>query len=230
MKPELRLNGRVLSAMLPDLPPEAEERLRRQISRLSAQKEETPVKKKLSLGLDNLASVNDLCLLTYTDGLDTDTREKYTRCYTMFMEFPLGYWTFSLMYSRSEYMQHIQGLGAPYKMAGNDGSGVFTIDRLLWRKKLDRVKGRMSLNLKEKETFIQEIKIDAQSDRLSIAEFGLVYNGYLGGGYFYWEACYTRGTRLFKASKDAPGMSADMPRAQFANIKGTSINYPLLTV
>lgn len=51
MKPELRLNGRVLSAMLPDLPPEAEERLRRQISRLSAQKEETPVKKKLSLGL-----------------------------------------------------------------------------------------------------------------------------------------------------------------------------------
>jgi len=176
-------------------------------------------RKKLSLGLDNLASVNDLCLLTYTDGLDTDTREKYTRCYTMFMEFPLGYWTFSLMYSRSEYMQHIQGLGAPYKMAGNDGSGVFTIDRLLWRKKLDRVKGRMSLNLKEKETFIQEIKIDAQSDRLSIAEFGLVYNGYLGGGYFYWEACHTRGTRLFKASKDAPGMSADMPRAQFEKYK-----------
>lgn len=176
-------------------------------------------RKKLSLGLDNLASVNDLCLLTYTDGLDTDTREKYTRCYTMFMEFPLGYWTFSLMYSRSEYMQHIQGLGAPYKMAGNDGSGVFTIDRLLWRKKLGRVKGRMSLNLKEKETFIQDIKIDAQSDRLSIAEFGLVYNGYLGGGYFYWEACYTRGTRLFKASKDAPGMSADMPRAQFEKYK-----------
>ncbi|MGI6687084.1 MAG: hypothetical protein ACOX6Y_01755 [Christensenellales bacterium] len=51
MKPELRLNHRVLSAALPDMPPEAENRLRQQIRCLSAQQEEKPVKKRLSLGL-----------------------------------------------------------------------------------------------------------------------------------------------------------------------------------
>lgn len=51
MKPDLRLNQQTLNAALPEMPPEAESRLRHQIHRLAAQEEERPVKKKLSLGL-----------------------------------------------------------------------------------------------------------------------------------------------------------------------------------
>lgn len=51
MKPELRLNQQILNASLPDMPPGAESCLRHQIHRLSAQQEDKPVKKKLSLGL-----------------------------------------------------------------------------------------------------------------------------------------------------------------------------------
>ncbi len=176
-------------------------------------------RKKISAGLDNLLSVNDYSLVTYTDGTDTDTRDKFTRCYTLFFEFPLGYWSFSSTYSRSEHMQHVSGLSSEYKISGNDSSGIFSIDRLIWRKKFDRLKGKMSLNLKEKETFIQDIKIDAQSDKLSIMEAGLAYNGFILGGYFYSEACYDRGARFFGATRDTSGMAEDVPRAQFNKYK-----------
>jgi hemolysin activation/secretion protein len=179
------------------------------------QKSTSEYRRKISAGLDNLVSLNDSTLLTYTDGKNSDTDRKYSRVYTMYFAFPLGYWMFSSAYSRSEYMQHIKGNIGEFKSSGNDTTNVFSIDRLLWRQKLDRVKLKSSLTLKNKETFLADIKIDTSSRKLTVVKIGLDYSSFLFGGYFSVGADYNRGLDMFGAKKDASGMSEDTPRAQF---------------
>jgi hemolysin activation/secretion protein len=176
-------------------------------------------RRKVSASADNLISINDNSQFNYTDGWNTDTKNKYSRCFTGYIAFPLGYWTFSYTYSYSEYLQHIKGLNDEIKFAGKDASSIYSIDRILWKYKIDSIKGKIVLTLKDKKSYIQDVKIDASSYKLAVAEGGLNYNGYLFGGFFSYGMYYDRGLEYFNAEKDISGMADDIPRAQFEKYK-----------
>ncbi|MBN2400759.1 MAG: ShlB/FhaC/HecB family hemolysin secretion/activation protein [Spirochaetes bacterium] len=183
------------------------------------QKSTSLYRRKISAGLDNLISINDYTLFTYTDGTNTDTDRKFNRCYTFYFAVPLGYWTLSANYNYSAYRQQISGMNTEYKFEGNSSSSSYSIERLMWRKKLDRIKSKVSLTLKDKATFIQDEKIGTQSNKLTVAEIGLSYSSYLFSGFFSSGINYDRGLDLFNAKKDESGMDESVPRAQFNKYK-----------
>ncbi len=170
---------------------------------------------KLTVNIDDLLSFNDNVSFDYTKSMNSDTDKKYNRSYTMFFSLPVGYWTFSSVYSRSEYMQYISGLSRDFKSSGDDTSMIFSIERMIGRYKYNRFKGKSSLTLKNKESFIEDAKIETTSRKLSIFKAGLDYSTYLFGGYFSGTANYHRGLKYFDAYKDGDDLTGDTPRAQF---------------
>ncbi len=183
------------------------------------QKSTSLYRRKISAGLDNLLSINDYSLFTYSDGTNRDTDRKFNRCYTVYYVFPFGYWTFSANYSYSAYKQQISGMNTQYKFEGNSSSSSYNIERLMWKEKLDRIKSRISLTLKDKATFIEDEKIGTQSNKLTVGEIGIIYSGYLFGGFFSCGISYDRGLHYFGAKKDTSDMDESSPRSQFNKYK-----------
>ena len=170
---------------------------------------------KLSASIDDLLSINDNTSFDYTRSMNRDTDRKYSRSYAMFFSFPLGYWSFSSVYSCSEYMQNINGLNTDFKSSGIETSKIICLDRMLGRYKYNRFKTKSSFTLKNKENFIEDARIDTASRRLSIIKLGLDYSTYLFGGYFSSTAFYHRGLKFFDAYKDGKDLEDDAPKAQF---------------
>jgi hemolysin activation/secretion protein len=170
---------------------------------------------KISAGFENPFNINDSISADYTTSLNTDIDRKYNRSWSFNYSFPLGYWSFSSTYSRSEYMQYVYGLSRDFRSSGIDTSIVFGADRMLGRIKDNRFKGRASLTLKDKKNFIEDAIVESSSRKLTIVRFGLDYNTFIYGGYFSANAFYNRGLELFGAYKDDGDMEIETPRAQF---------------
>lgn len=178
------------------------------------QKNTGELRGKLSIGLDNIVSFNDNLYFDYTGTLE-DYDRNYSRSYTLFFNFPLGYWLFSTTYSRSEYMQYISGLNREFESSGNDESIILSFDRLLWSYKNNRIKAKSSMILKSKKNFIEDAKIEGSSRNLAIGKVGVDFSTFLYGGYFSSGLLYYRGTNFFNAYKDRKGLGDDVPKAQF---------------
>lgn len=170
---------------------------------------------KVSTGFDNLLCINDSISADYTRTLNSDTDRKYNRSWSLNYSFPFGYWTFAYIYSKSEYMQYVEGLNRDFKSSGNDTSNIFSIVRMLGRINYNRFKARASLTLKDKKSYIEDALVDVSSRKLTIAKGGLDYTTFLFGGYFSASVYYHQGLKYFDAYKDDGDMSADTPRAQF---------------
>ncbi|MCL2154229.1 MAG: ShlB/FhaC/HecB family hemolysin secretion/activation protein [Leptospirales bacterium] len=169
---------------------------------------------KLTVGFDDLLCINDFISFDYTHSL-SDRDIKYNRTYTMNLMFPFGYWSFLMTYSRSEYMQHIEGLNTEFQTSGDDINKVFGIDRMLFKYKDNRFKARSSLTLKTKENFLEDAKIDSAGRKLTVFKFGMDYSTFLLDGYFSSNIYYSRGLKLLGAYKDDNDLEDDIPRAQF---------------
>jgi hemolysin activation/secretion protein len=170
---------------------------------------------KISAGFDNLLSINDNIYFDYTGSANTDQDRKYNRVYTLNFTFPIGLWSLSTTYSRSEYMQYTEGLNTEFKSSGTDISKALGIDWMIGRIKDNRFKAKSSLTLKEKENFIEDAIIESSSRNLSVLKIGMDYTTFLFGGYFQINSYYYRGLKYFDAYKDSGEMGKDVPRAQF---------------
>ncbi|MCL1911603.1 MAG: ShlB/FhaC/HecB family hemolysin secretion/activation protein [Leptospirales bacterium] len=178
------------------------------------QKATGEIRAKLFTEIDNLLSVNDSISFDYagTPGFDND--KKHSRVYTFYFSFPLGFWNFSAAYSRSEYMQIIDGLSTRFKTSGIDCSEIFFAERLIFMKGYHRIKAKANFTLKQKESYIEDAKISSASRNLSVLKGGFDYSGFLFGGYFSVGAFYHAGVKWFNAYRDESG-ERDVPKAQF---------------
>jgi hemolysin activation/secretion protein len=123
-------------------------------------------REKFSATIDDILGINDTTYANYTTTVKEDDNRNYNHSYSFFYNFPLGYWTFSGTFSRSEYVQYIYGLNRDFKSSGSDTNRILGIERMLFRHKFDRISGISSLTLKEKESFIEDAKVDVSSRKL----------------------------------------------------------------
>ncbi len=169
---------------------------------------------KVSVMFDNLFYINDSISMDYISTLNNDTDRKYNRSWSFYYSFPFGYWTFSGTYSRTEYMQYVNGLNRDFKSSGDDRSMVFSIERMVGRINYNRFKGRISLALKDKRNYIEDALVDVSSRKLTIVKGGFDYTTFLYGGYFSAGAYCHCGLKYFNAYEDDE-LEADTPKAQF---------------
>lgn len=172
-------------------------------------------REKFTASIDDILSINDNLYANYTSGINNDS-SKYSRCYTLNFSFPAGYWRFTTTYSRSEYMQYIQGLSTQFKSSGDSSSEILGVDRIISRYKYSVWKLKSSLSLKENNSYIEDVKVDTSSWKLSVAKFGMDYSDFLFGGYMSCSLDYHRGLSILGAPKDEKDSSSDTPRVQFS--------------
>ena len=178
------------------------------------QKATGEVRAKLFTEIDNLFSINDSISFDYAGTPNPDNNKKHSRVYTFYFSFPFGFWNFSAAYSRSEYMQIVNGLSASFKSSGNDSSETFFAERLIFMKGYHRIKAKANLTLKQKESYIEDAKISSASRNLSVLKGGFDYSGFLFGGYLSVGVFYHAGLKWFNAYRDE-SKDSDVPKAQF---------------
>jgi len=178
------------------------------------QKNTGEMRGKLTVGFDNLLCINDFISFDFTHSF-SDTDIKYNRTYTINLMFPLGDWSFLTTYSRSEYMQYVEGLNTEFKTSGDDINKVFGIDRMLGKYKDNRFKAKSLLTLKAKENFLEDAKIESSSRNLTVLKLGIEYSTFFWDGYFSSNIYYNKGLKHFEAYKDSSDLEDDVPRAQF---------------
>lgn len=170
-------------------------------------------KVKLSFTTGDLI-VNDNFNVSFGKSLTSDDDYKYNKSLDLSYDIPYKFWKFGVSSSYSKYLTTINGVATPVRSSGNTLLNSYKIERVLGKIGRGKLKFETSLNLKTKEDYINERKIEVSSRNSSNLKNKLSYVGRVYGGSLYGDLAYTAGLKYFGASKDMSA-SADSPRSDF---------------
>lgn len=172
----------------------------------------------LGLGIDNIFGLNDLLNLSYNRSLPFNNNRQDSFSSSVFYAVPLGYQTLSLNASRSEYDSTLQTQFNQLHSSGETNTYTVRLDSLLYRGFNNQLRANIGLTHKDTAAFLEDIKLDVSSRKLSVLDIGLSYSDMLLTGVVNANAGYSRGLKLFNALEDAADLPAEMPKAQFEKL------------
>ena len=188
------------------------------------QKSTGEIRRKLTLNKDNLIGINDNFTFSYTEDSQSDNNNKFSRAYYAGFSFPFGYWTLSGNYSHSEYMQTVKGLVTSFQTSGNSETAFLEIKKVIHRDQTTKTALNSSITLKSTESYLEDVKTDTSSRKLSVLKAGISHNRRIFKGIAYFNLDYYKGLKNFAAKEDPPDIEADSPKAQFQKY-GFGITY-----
>jgi hemolysin activation/secretion protein len=168
------------------------------------------------LQIDNLFRLNDNLNLNYSQGLeDEEIKGFYSKSYSGSISLPFGYWTVNGSYSQSLYLTTIQGLTGKVRSKGDSENKSFGLERLLFRGQKYKFSLGSAMNIKDTNSFLNDLKLEVGSRRLVPAEFYMTNTLYLPRGTLFVKANYNRGLDTLDAKKDVLDIAKGQPRAQY---------------
>jgi hemolysin activation/secretion protein len=181
-------------------------------------------RRKMTAVADDIAGFNDYSIFSCTESMGINRNRAFSRTRSLSFSVPLGFWSFSASGNMSEYRQFFSGMNRRYEMEGREVASLVMLERLVWKRGISRIRTGLSLNLKKKESYIEDQKIDTQSGRLSLVRAQADYSGYLCGGFLTAGADYRRGMKILGAGRESSDLPGDMPSACF-NICGADLGW-----
>lgn len=172
----------------------------------------------LGLGLDNPFGLNDLLNISYNRSLPFKPNREDSFSGSLFYTVPLGYQTLSLSASRSEYDSTLRTAFNQLHSSGETNTYTGRLDSLLYRGLNSQLRANIGLTHKDTAAFLEDIKLEVSSRKLSVLDAGLSYSDMLLAGVVNVNAGYSRGLKAFNALEDASGLPAEMPKAQFEKL------------
>ena len=176
-------------------------------------------KSGVSVGIDDIFNLNDIWSFSYGrnnknvlfDGsADTHKNDSFSANVSI----PYGYWTFSLDGSYSFYDNDVVGNILTIKTRGGSQQYVGTVSRVLHRDKTSKTTLSSSLLFKENQSYVNDVKIETSSRKLTIAKLNLAYTKKAFGAAWSFTGGYQRGLKLFGALDD-DSTASTFPKAQF---------------
>ena len=134
------------------------------------------------------------------------------------IEIPYQYWSFRFVGDYYEYLQTIRTGYQPYYLTGQSHSYMGEIERILHRDSESKTGLAVSMTQKTAKNFINGVKIDNNSRKLTIGSARLFHTRRVLGGSVNASAQYDQGLRLLGAEKDRAAPEG-MPKAQFKRVK-----------
>jgi len=191
-------------------------------------------KKKATLSQDNLLALNDNIYISYTKDNEDHSSEKFSKSLYSSISIPLGYWTTKASYSKSEYLTTINGVARNFKSSGDTITQNYGIDKVIIRRQKFKNSLGFDLDVKETNSYIEDVKSETGSRKLSIGELYSNNTLYTKAGTFFLKPSYERGLDWFNAKsddRDSSQMNNTTPRAQFEIFKlygywNTNFNLP----
>lgn len=174
-----------------------------------------------NVGLDNLLGLNDALNLSYQRTVSSDFDARHSQSWSLFYTVPLGYFTFTTAYSKSDYATTLSLPGGDLLADGDQDNLSLTTDWLLYRDATQRVSVSGTLTKKESRNYLADQLLEVSSRKLTTFDLGASYSGTLAGGNLSARASHGWGLTWFGALEDESGRPSELPQAQFSAWQAT---------
>ncbi|OGR88139.1 MAG: hypothetical protein A3A86_03470, partial [Elusimicrobia bacterium RIFCSPLOWO2_01_FULL_60_11] len=179
---------------------------------------------RMSVEQDDLLKLNDSWLVSYSQSAKKAESDKRSQSVYASAGIPFGYWNMSGNIVQSDYSTVIFGTNERIRNSGKGLHQNYRIERSLFRGRSQTASLWVQLNLKNTESFIEDVKSEVGSRKLTVIKCGLNHSFVSRLGYFNAQAAYHRGLDLLDAKGDEGPLTPFTPRAQFEKAE-FSLNY-----
>ncbi|MDR0676404.1 MAG: hypothetical protein LBF97_05135 [Elusimicrobiota bacterium] len=173
---------------------------------------------RYSFGLenDNILRLNDSFYLNYSAGIED--KEIYNRNLYMSLGIPFGYWRVNSSFSKSNYMNTIEGFAGKIESKGGTDDLRIGVERILMRGQFFKTNIGAGINKKETKSYLNGSKLDVGSRVLVPMEIYLDNTFYMKQGSIFIKFNYIESLDRFGARKDEAGIQDGDPKAQYKKL------------
>ncbi|WP_422490421.1 ShlB/FhaC/HecB family hemolysin secretion/activation protein [Endozoicomonas sp. ALE010] len=173
-----------------------------------------------TLSVDNPFLLNDLFYASFSNDLGGgDSRDYGTEGYSLYYMIPVGYWTLSFSFGKSEYHQTVAGATTDYIYRGDSETGSAKLSRLLYRDATQKLTLGVEGWTKRSSNYIDDTEVLVQRRRTAGWAADIQHQAFIGQNVLNVSAAYRRGTGAFDT----------MPAPEEAFNEGTS-RFTLITL
>lgn len=173
---------------------------------------------RLNVERDDMLKMNDSWSVSYSQSLKDQESERRSQGVYMSLRVPLGYWSVSGSLAKSDYATLIPGTNERIRNSGNGLHQNYKLDRNLLRGKHQTLSVWTQMNLKNTESYIEDIRSDVGSRRLTVVKTGFSHGFTSFLGNMNTSIGYHRGLGVLGANKDSGPSTAFTPRAEFNKV------------
>ncbi|MBK4994606.1 ShlB/FhaC/HecB family hemolysin secretion/activation protein [Pseudomonas sp. S37] len=139
---------------------------------------------------------------------------------------PWGWWTFSYLYSETEYRSQAEAEGFRFKQDGDSQTHQFRAERVIHRDAVSKTSLNAGLAHLRTQNFIEDSKLALSSNRITEAQFGINHGRRVGSAFVNIDLGMQQGIGLLDAQgSHHPGPGE--PEARYRKYTGTiSYLYP----
>jgi len=168
-------------------------------------------------GFEDILGLHERLSISARSSLDRLNDQIYSRSINGYLSVPLHYWTLNLSGSYLEYYSILDSSSGDYSYDGLSWEGRAELDRILHRTGRYTWRAGAAFTLKEANNYIEDIFIDASSQRLAVVEASTGLSGRVAGGFGQASVALKRGLDAFAAQSD-PAQLTGTPSAQFTQV------------
>ncbi len=137
--------------------------------------------------------MNELLTISARSSLDRLDERIYSRSINAYLSVPWRYWTVNISGSYLDYLSRLESPSGDYSYDGTSWEGRVELDRVLHRTGRFVWRAGGAFSLKEANNFIEEIFIDASSQRLAVLEASTKISGRIAGGFGQASIAFKQG-------------------------------------
>lgn len=172
-------------------------------------------KRSLALNLDSLIGLYDNLYINYNEDNEPSRLKKFSKASYFSFSIPFGYWTLSGGYSSSDYLTTIEDPVLSYKVSGSNISKSLSLDRILYRNQIYKVKFGSKFSTKDISSFIEDVKNNAGTNKFSTIDIffeNIIYSKY---GTLSIKPLFSKGLDILNATSDKKDILSNEAHAQY---------------
>ncbi|EGH99368.1 ShlB/FhaC/HecB family hemolysin secretion/activation protein [Pseudomonas syringae] len=147
-------------------------------------------------------------------------RQKASRNASLSYSLPWGWWTFSYLYSTSEYRSVAQSSNINFKQDGDSQNHQFKAERVVYRDALSKTSLNAGLAYLRTNNYVEDSKLAVSSNRITEAQFGINHGRRVGSAFVNIDLGMQQGIGALDAQGNhnpGPGQ----PDARYRKYTGT---------
>ncbi|RML50014.1 Hemolysin activator protein, partial [Pseudomonas syringae pv. maculicola] len=112
---------------------------------------------------------------------------------------PWGWWTFSYLYSETEYRSHAEADGFKFNQDGDSQNHQFRAERVIHRDSVSKTSLNAGLAYLRTNNYVEDSKLALSSNRITEAQFGINHGRRVGSAFVNIDLGMQQGIGLLDA-------------------------------
>lgn len=156
---------------------------------------------RIFLTFEDILGMNDSFTGIYQRKLWRKKNGRNNESFFYYYRIPVGYWEFFASRDESEYNTRLSGFGSDFDFSGDSLNYNFGLKRVIARNEHGKYTLGAILTTKNTRNYIEDIKLESSSRKLTVLNLNFNVQRKLLGGFFYGNLDYYRGLSIWGADK-----------------------------